>query len=83
MTDRYDAVISRKDKNDKWRSTKIGAGFPKGDRINIVLDALPMPNAEGQAWITLFPAKDKTQPMPSVGINGEPVKDELSDEVPF
>lgn len=59
MTDRYDAVISRKDKDGKWRSTKIGAAFPKGDRFNIVLDALPMPNAEGQAWITLFPAKEK------------------------
>lgn len=59
MTTRYDAVISRKDKEGKWRSTKIGAAFPKDDRINVVLDALPMPNGEGQAFITLFPAKPK------------------------
>lgn len=59
MTTRYDAVISRKDKDGKWRNTKIGAAFPKDDRINVVLDALPMPNAEGQAYITLFPAKPK------------------------
>jgi hypothetical protein len=59
MTDRYDVVSSRKDKDGKWRSIRIGAAFPKGDRFNIVLDALPMPNAEGQAWLTLFPAKEK------------------------
>jgi hypothetical protein len=62
MADRYDAVISRKDKDGKTRYTKIGAAFPaKGDRggFNIVLDALPMPNAEGQAWISLFVPKEK------------------------
>lgn len=57
MTDRYDVVTSRKDKDGKWRSTKIGAAFVKGDRINVVLDALPVGNGEGQAWLTLFPPK--------------------------
>jgi len=78
MTDRYDAVISRKDKNGKWRNTKIGAAFPKDGRINIVLDALPMPNAEGQAWITLFPPKEKTE---DDGVT--PRKDSMDDEIPF
>lgn len=58
---RYDAVISRKDKDGKWRNTKIGAAFPKDGRFSIVLDALPMPNSEGQAWITLFPSKPKDE----------------------
>ena len=60
-TTRYDAVISRKDKDGKSRYTKIGAAFPskQGDGFNIVLDALPMPNAEGQAWISLFVPKPR------------------------
>ncbi len=61
MTTRYDAVISRKDKDGKSRYTKIGAAFPakQGGGFNIVLDALPMPNAEGQAWISLFVPKPR------------------------
>lgn len=62
MADRYDVVTSRKDKDGKWRSTRIGAAFPAKDGkdgFNIVLDALPMPNGEGQAWLTLFPFKPK------------------------
>lgn len=62
MADRYDAVISRKDKQGKVRYTKIGAAFPAKDGkdgFNIVLDALPMPNSEGQAWISLYVPKPK------------------------
>lgn len=84
MTERYDAVISRKDKNGKTRYTKIGAAFPakQGEGINIVLDALPMPNAEGQAWISLFvpkPREDQeTAPQgKSAGAT------EMNDEIPF
>lgn len=61
MTDRFDVVTSRKDKDGKWRSTKIGAAFVKGDRINVVLDALPIGNSEGQAWLTLFPPKPREE----------------------
>ena len=61
MTDRYDVVTSRKDKDGKWRSTKIGAAFVKEDRINVVLDALPVGNSDGQAWLTLFPPKQREE----------------------
>ena len=61
MTTRYDAVIVRTDKDGKKRYTKIGAMFPSrnGEGFNCVLDALPMPNAEGQAWISFFVPKDR------------------------
>lgn len=71
--DRYDVVTSRKDKDGKWRSTRIGAAFPKDGRISVVLDALPMPNADGQAWLTLFPAKEKQ----------EQARNDGDQEVPF
>jgi hypothetical protein len=79
MTDRYDAVISRKDKSGKTRYTKIGAAFPakQGDGINIVLDALPMPNAEGQAWISLFVPKPR-EDAPAAAQNNE-----MNDDIPY
>ena len=76
---RYDAVISRKDRDGKWRSTKIGAAFPKDDRFNVVLDALPMPNAEGQAFITLFPAKPKEGAPNNAPDKAPP----MNDDIPF
>jgi hypothetical protein len=82
MADRYDAVISRKDKNGKTRYTKIGAAFPskQGEGFNIVLDALPMPNAEGQAWISLYVPKPKDDMDQRQA--GERVND-MNDEIPF
>lgn len=93
MTTRYDAVISRKDKDGKVRYTKIGAGFPAKDGkdgFNIVLDALPMPNADGQAWISLY------VPKPKDGESGQAAKgrsdpistgrlrqSDMDDDVPF
>jgi hypothetical protein len=91
MTERYDACIGRKDKNGKTRWTKIGAAFPAKDGkdgFNIVLDALPMPNAEGQAWISLFVPKPKEEgqgdqrhaPAPS---HGSASNADMDDNIPF
>lgn len=78
MTERYDVVTSRKDKDGKWRSTRIGAAFPKeNDRISIVLDAAPFSNGEGQAWLTLFPYKPKDQQAAPAAA------DDMNDDVPF
>lgn len=84
MTTRYDACTGRKDKNGKTYWTKIGAAFPAKEGregFNIVLDALPMPNAEGQAWISLFvpkPKQDQGQPQSS-----PPADDMDGDNIPF
>jgi hypothetical protein len=85
MTDRYDVVSSRKDKDGKWRSTKIGAAFVKGDRINVVLDALPIGNGEGQAWLTLFPPKPREDDAPqrSTGKRQPSSNDDMNDDIPF
>jgi hypothetical protein len=92
MATRYDAVISRKDKDGKVRYTKIGSAFPAKDGkdgFNIVLDALPMPNADGQAWISLYVPKprDGDAPQPSRGSDrvstGRQRNDDMNDEVPF
>lgn len=81
MTDRYDVVTSRKDKNDKWRSTRIGSAFPAKegkDGFSIVLDALPLTGPDGQARLTLFPAKPKEDRAPTAQS-----RDDMNDDVPF
>jgi hypothetical protein len=101
MADRYDVVTSRKDKDGKWRSTRIGAAFPAKDGkdgFNIVLDALPMPNGEGQAWLTLFPVKPKEdaehhdqRPISERAMpkgrdpisSGRSLRDDMDDRIPF
>lgn len=80
MTSRYDAVVSRKDKGGKWRSTRIGVAFPgENGRFNIVLSALPLTGSDGQAYITLFPAEEKDQQKS----DGKSSGDELDDSIPF
>lgn len=87
MTIRYDAVTSRKDKDGKYWNTRIGSAFPleKGEGFNIILSALPMPGPDGQARITLFPAKSKdssTQNAPTA--TGRPRNEDMNDdEIPF
>lgn len=80
MTDRYDAVVSRKDKTGKWRSTRIGVAFPsENGRFNVVLSALPLTSSDGQAYITLFPA-DAKEPA------GDKTRDQappMNDDIPF
>lgn len=80
MTSRYDAVVSRKDKNNKWRSTRIGVAFPgENGRFNVVLSALPLTGSDGQAYITLFPAEEKDQQKS----DGKSSGDALDDSIPF
>ncbi len=91
MTTRYDAVISRKDKDGKVRYTKIGAAFPAKDGkdgFNIVLDAMPMPNAEGQAWISLYVPKAKDEAparseAPAERSRSASRNSDMQDDVPF
>lgn len=64
---RYDVLAQcGKDRNGKFRSCKIGAAFPdeKSDRINIILNALPLTKCEGDmavARLTLMPATAQGQ----------------------
>ena len=51
-------VIKREGQDDFWLA--IGAAFPhqNGDGFNIILQALPIPNGDGQCKIVLRPPKD-------------------------
>lgn len=85
MTTRYDACTGRKDKNGKTYWTKIGAAFPAKEGkegFNIVLDALPMPNADGQAWISLFVPKPRDG-QAQTPANDQGARDDMNDDIPF
>jgi len=51
-------VIKREGQDDFWLA--IGAAFPhqNGDGFNIILQALPIPDGDGQCKIVLRPPKD-------------------------
>jgi hypothetical protein len=50
-------VIKREGEDDFW--LPIGAAFPhqSGDGFNVILQALPIPNGDGQCKIVLRPPK--------------------------
>lgn len=52
------SVIKREGQDDFW--LPIGAAFAhqNGDGFNIILQALPIPNGDGQCKIVLRPPKD-------------------------
>jgi len=54
-------VIKREGQDDFWLA--IGAAFPhqSGDGFNIILQALPISNGDGQCKIVLRPPKDDQQ----------------------
>ena len=56
-------VVPREGQDDFW--LPIGAAFPhqSGDGYNVILQALPLPGADGQCKIVLRPPKvDDVQP---------------------
>lgn len=56
-THRAYTIVKREGQDDFWLA--IGAAFPhqSGDGFNVILQALPMPGADGQCKIVLRPPK--------------------------
>lgn len=62
MTERFDAVCARKDRNDDSKTyyTKIGAAFPLREGGWVIrLSALPVPDGNGEVSILLFEPKER------------------------
>ena len=55
-------VVKREGQDDFW--LPIGAAFPhqSGDGFNVILQALPLPQEDGQCKIVLRPPKADDQP---------------------
>lgn len=84
MATRFDICTPRKGKDDKTYWTKIGTAWQndKGG-IQLVFDALPIPDSEGRVVASLFEPKPREQPQNNGGWTGKAPADDLNDEVPW
>lgn len=85
MTSRYDILSGRTDKDGKKRWTKIGSMWPskQGEGFSIKLEALPLPNAEGEVWISAFVPRENDGGAPARVPANRATPIALDDEIPF
>lgn len=73
---RYDAIVPRPGKDGKTFWHRVGTAFERDGRISLKLDSTPLPNKEGEVWVTLAEPRQK---------DDAPVQNTaaLNDEVPW
>jgi hypothetical protein len=81
MSKRFDIASPRKGKDGKTYWTRIGTAFEGDKGIQLIFDALPLPDAEGRCVANLFEPRERTDAPRSNATVGQRV--ELDDEVPF
>jgi hypothetical protein len=64
MSTRFDICTPRKGRDDKTYWTRIGTAWQNDKGIQLVFDALPIPDSEGRVVANLFEPKprENTQP---------------------
>lgn len=86
MSTRFDIATPRKGKNDKTYWTKIGTAW-KNDNggIQLVFDALPIPDSEGRVVANLFEPKPREGDGSQGGSTqrSKPFESDLDDDVPY
>jgi hypothetical protein len=88
MSTRYDICTPRKGKDDKTFWTRIGTAWQSDKGIQLVFDALPLPDSEGRCVANLFEPKPRDsggqQNNRSSGQNNNFATDDLGDDsIPF
>ncbi len=83
MATRYDACTPRKSKDGKTFWLKIGSGWQSDKGMQVVLDALPIPDAEGRCVINLFEPKPRDGQSQSRAAPPQNDRYDDSDSVPF
>jgi hypothetical protein len=61
MSKRYDICTPRKGRDDKTFWTRIGTAWEGDKGIQLVFDALPLPDAEGRCVANLFEPRETGQ----------------------
>lgn len=84
MAKRYDIMAPRKGR-DKTFWTRIGTAFEGDKGIQLIFDALPLPDAEGRCVANLFEPRERNDaPRNNERIGGyAPQAADLDDSVPF
>lgn len=80
MSKRYDIMSPRKGK-DKTFWTRIGTAFEGDKGIQLIFDALPLPDAEGRCVANLFEPRERTDAPRQQ--TQQPATADLDDECPF
>jgi hypothetical protein len=79
VSKRYDICTPRKGRDDKTFWTRIGTAWENEKGIQLVFDALPLPDSEGRCVANLFEPRDNSQARPAQ--QRQPA--ELDDGIPF
>jgi hypothetical protein len=90
MSSRFDVCVPRKrkgkDGEDKTFWVRVGAAFQNEKGTQIVLDALPLPDADGRCVLMLFEPKDRQDGGKPAGVPDRAAGGSLSDmddDIPF
>lgn len=84
---RYDICTPRKNRDGKTFWTRIGTAWEGDKGIQLVFDALPLPDAEGRCAANLFEPRENggqsQKPQNNGGWVGQAPADDLDDEIAF
>lgn len=69
MSTRYDICTPRKGRDDKTFWTRIGTAWQSDKGIQLVFDALPIPDSEGRCVANLFEPKPRDGQQNNRGAN--------------
>lgn len=94
MADRFDVCSPRKrkgrDGEEKTFWVRVGAAFQNDKGMQIVLDALPLPDVDGRCVLMLFEPKTRGEAEPAGVKDRAPGKstgggsfDDMDDDIPF
>lgn len=79
MAQRFDICTPRKGRDDKTYWTRIGTAFQGDKGIQLIFDALPIPDSEGRVVANLFEPRERTDTPRRGTIPAE----DIGDSVPF
>ena len=88
MSKRFDICTPRKGKEDKTFWTRIGTAWQNEKGIQLVFDALPLPDSEGRCVANLFEPRDNRDQAHKDSLNRNPPAqsggyDDLDDDIDF
>jgi len=83
MSTRFDICTPRASKDGKTFWTRIGTAWQNEKGIQLVFDALPLPDAEGRCVANLFEPKPRDGGQQSGSQGRGRIADELDDDVPY
>lgn len=79
MSKRFDICVPRKGKDDKTFWTRIGTAWQNEKGVQLVFDALPLPDSEGRCVANLFEPRDNRDQAHKDNLNRNPPAQQSGD----